>query len=190
MPHTTNKRMKTLTLDTNLSIDVRDRRPGYERILKILEWHKRDKVQIVVSNRLFEPDSSRMNAESLKLIHGILDEYSISRITPSVFRGGVSTLDGQDVLDGGSTHRTRAELDLFEQIAGRDPANRTRRVRQHIGDYDALCGHFSSRRDYFLTRDDKNVFSLEKRDRYLKELGLHIMSPKEFVDAFESEQDA
>lgn len=34
------------------------------------------------------------------------------------------------------------------------------------------------------------TYSHWKRDRYLKELGLHIMSPKEFVDAFESEQDA
>ena len=172
--------MKKLTFDTNIWIDLRDKRIGHEDISRILKWHDQGKVQIFTSNRFYEPDSSQMQQESLKSIEDIFEKHKIE-IVPSTLRSGVSALSGRDVLGGGSTNRSREEIILFRQIAGGEPSNK------NLADFDFLLGHFSDGRDYFITNDERRVFSHDKRARYLDELGLKVVSPKEFVDVFNRE---
>ena len=92
------------------------------------------------------------------------------------------------MLSGVHTDKTPEEISAFNRISGGDPITRPTRQPKSlnkefndIGDYDALYDHFCSKRDVFLTKDQKRVFSLDKRAKYRDELNLIIQDPDEFV---------
>lgn len=171
-----------VTLDTNLWIDLAQLRNGHEHVLTLLEWHKVGKIQIRVSDRFLSTDTVKMTDQERKeRILGIFEQYKINTV-PSTFRFGISTLSGADLLSGGFTNRTTGEMAIFRDIALVDPSQRKKEKSQHVGDFDALYDHFCSYGDVFLTRDNKNIFTDDKRDRFLAELGLQVESPRNFID--------
>lgn len=179
--------MTTVTLDTNLFILVIKERPGHQRVKDILSAHKYGLLSAAISSRLSLPDTVRMHHETKEKLHKLLSNYNITEVNPAMFRWGISVSSGPDLLSGGHTARTPEEILAFRRISGGDPVTRPTRQPMSldkefndIGDYDALYDHFCSKRDVFLTKDQKGVFSLDKRAKYKDQLNLIVQDPEEF----------
>ena len=177
--------MLTVTLDTGLLLALIDGKPTAEHVKTILRWHVNGKIHACVSNRIFDPDTSRMRADQVTELSNILNSNGIP-VIGSVARFGISRLDGLDLLSGGPTTRSREEMDEFSKIVGKDPSSLSSfcvgtRISNKIGDYDALRDHFASNRAIFITLDGKDYLHTDKRVTYWNQLHLKIMSPSEFV---------
>ena len=179
--------MLSVTLDTNLFITVIQERQGHQKIRDILTAHKNGLISAGISNRLFQPDTLRMHHDTKEKLHELLSSYDIDEVIPSRFRWGISLLSGLDLMSGGHTARTAEEILAFRRISGGDPVTRPTRQPMSldkefndIGDYDALYDHFCSKRDVFLTKDQKGVFSLDKRAKYKDQLNIIVQDPEEF----------
>ncbi|MFT5259008.1 MAG: hypothetical protein ACI9J2_001980 [Saprospiraceae bacterium] len=178
--------MEKLTLDTGLLIKAIEFKEGYESVLKICKWHADGKVLACVSNRLFNPDSVKMQDSQREKIRRLLEEYNIE-IMGNLFRLGVSPLSGKDMMSGSSTDRTEQEINEFKSIVGIDPTQLSSRsvgskLSNKIGDYDSLYEHFCKKRDVFLTFDGKDYFHKNHRSNYQSKLDLMILHPEEYVE--------
>jgi hypothetical protein len=180
--------MISVTLDTNLFILVIKQRPGYQKVKDILTAHRDGVISAVISSRAFQPDTLRMGHETKEKFHEMLSSYKIFERMPSRFRWGISVIGGVDLLSGGYTGRTPEEILEFKRISLGDPVTRPDRQPKtldksynDIGDYDALYDHFCNKRDVYLTKDHRRVFSLDKRPKYISELGLVVQDPDDFV---------
>ena len=179
--------MIIVTLDTNLLITVIQERQGHQKIRDILAANRRGVISAGISNRLFQPDTVRMDHETKEKLHELLSSYDITEVIPSRFRWGISLLSGLDLISGGHTARTAEEILAFRRISDGDPITRPTRQPKSldkefndIGDYDALYDHFCSKRDVFLTQEKGRTFSNDKRIAYKEELGLIIQDPEDF----------
>lgn len=175
--------MKKLTLDTGVLIQIIDDKPGAKEAKKLLEWHRDSEVEIYVSNRVFEHDTSKMRVAQVEKLRDLLEEFYIN-IQGASFRLNFSLLSGGDLLDGGLCQRTWEEMARFTVLVGMDPAEEYRASKtlsNKLGDYDSLLDHFASRRDVFITLDGKHYLDVNRRQRYAEQLGLIIQSPTEFL---------
>jgi hypothetical protein len=181
-----------LTVDTGLLIQLIDNKLGADDVRKIFDLHEKGAVQLYVSNRIFEHDTTKMSEPQLAQIKDLIQHAKVI-VDGAVFRSGFSLLSGGDLLSGGVSHRSQKELEKFGKLVGKDPVGEylaSSTISNKLGDYDALRDHFTSGRNIFLTADEKHYFATAQRQKYRKELGLIIQSPAEFLDEFGNLQDA
>ena len=175
--------MRTLTLDTCVWIKLIDGADEADAVGRLLDLHSQEAVEVVVSNRLYEHDTSKMDLAQITQLKSIFEERQI-KIQGSGFRNCFSLLSGGDLLSGGPTIRTPAEMHKFNAIVGKDPIithPQGPKLSNKFGDYDSLKDHYAVGRDVFITYDTKHYLSERFRDRYRSELGLIIMSPEHFL---------
>jgi hypothetical protein len=176
---------KKVTLDTGALICVIDKKPGWEDVEKIMSWHSEGKIQLFVSNRIFEPDTKGMHEDQVAGLEQLLHKYKVKR-WGSVYRTGFSSLSGADLLSGAAIRRSIDEMNQFRMIVGPDPTSLRKeqvgsKLSNMIGDYDSLIDHYADRRDVFVTLDTKHYLHKNKREAYQVKLELLIQSPTEFV---------
>jgi len=113
-------------------------------------------------------------------------------VASSPFRVGISRVGGPDVISGPVTvKRSSDDIVKFRKLLGDEPAslppaNVGKRLKNKIGDYDALSIHYTKGRDVFVTSDEHDYFHRARRAVYSKELGLIIQDPQEFVETWTS----
>jgi len=171
------------TLDTGVLILVLDGKPGANDVLKLLQWHREGKLELHVSNRVFEHDTRKMRATQIDELRKLLEEFDIP-VEGAAFRFNFSLLSGGDALDGGASVRTSEEMAHFTKLVGKDPAEEyasSKTLSNKFGDYDSLKDHFASGRDVFVTIDEKHYLDVHRRERYVEQLGLLILSPAKLV---------
>jgi len=176
--------MKKVTMDTGVLINILDAKPGAQDVQELLRWHKEGKIEIYVSNRVFEHDTRKMLQAQVQELQTLLKEYNIS-IEGAPFRLNFSLLSSRDLLSGGPSIRTPEEMKKFINLVGKDPSGQfasSKTLSNKLGDYDSLKDHFASGRDVFLTLDKKHYLDVHKRKRYEEQLGLVILSPTEFLE--------
>lgn len=173
-----------ITLDTCVLLDILDHGPA-SPYFGILEWHAAGKIEVTVSNRVFDPDTWKMSEAQQEQLGKLLADHKID-IGAAPFRLDISRLGGGDVLRGPYTKRSPDEVMRFRQIVGMGPSAvpPSKKLRNEIGDYDALDCHFMEARDVFVTLDKRGYFAKAKRQTYERELGLIIQSPEEFIASF------
>jgi DUF2934 family protein len=186
-------RRPILTVDTSVWLNWLDKKPGSEHVERILTWHSIGLVKVVGSNRIIDPDTWKMDLIQQEQLENEFKRRNIEKIGSSA-RAGISRVGGLDVLGGYPSERTAEEMKSFRKIVGQDPASLPKEtvgktIYRKIGDYDALYDHFISKRDIFITRDNKDYSHKTKRDTYWNTLGLTIQSPQEFVYQFGAEID-
>jgi|SRR5271157_1097619 len=178
-----------VTIDTCVWIEFIDNNTRAQEVAQILEWHVQGLIQVVVSNRVFDPDVQ--SAENRRALTKLFSQHRI-QIVPSAFRWGFSRLSCGDVLNGLATLRSGSELEKFAKLVGREPAtlpkqNIGAKLSNKIGDYDSLRDHYRSGRDVFVTLDRRDYFAVSKREKYKRELGLIVQDPSEFIALFASQ---
>jgi hypothetical protein len=94
------------------------------------------------------------------------------------------------VLGSVTDYRTVEEIALFRQLI-KEPTTLNKsqvgnRLANKIADYDTLFNHFEKGRDVLITLDKKDLFTPDKRRLYKEKLGIIILSPRDFVECFES----
>ena len=176
-------RMKTATLDTGVLILALDDKPGANDTWVLLQWHRDGRLELHVSNRVFEHDTRRMDSAQVDALRALLGEFDVA-IKGAAFRSDFSLLSGGDFLSGGPSVRTSEEMARFTKLVGKDPAEEyasSKSLSNKLGDYDALKEHFASGRNVFITTDKKHYLDVNRRPRYAEQLGLVILTPAEFV---------
>lgn len=173
----------TVTVDTSVLLDILDHGSN-SSFHKLLQWHDSGKIEIAVSNRVIDPDTWRMGEKQQSELNKLLERHGIN-ICSAPFRWNISKLGGRDVLSGPQSNRSPEDVVKFRKIVGPDPAVGTpsRKLSNRIGDYDALQQHFMKKRDVFLTLDRRGYFAKQMRETYVRELGLIVQSPEEFIAA-------
>ncbi|MES2040064.1 MAG: hypothetical protein V4495_19790 [Pseudomonadota bacterium] len=175
--------MKHVTVDTAVLITLIDDKPGASVIRELFKWHKDGKINLFVSNRVFEHDTSKMRAAQVDELRALLSNHNVE-IESSGFRTDFSLLSGGDLLNGGSSTRTSEEMSSFTKLVGKDPTEEypsSKTISRKLGDYDSLTDHFATNKDVFLTLDTKHYLAMALRQKYQEELGLIILSPEEFL---------
>jgi hypothetical protein len=176
--------MKTsVTLDTSVLLDILDHGPN-SRFCKIMEQHDLGTIDVAISNRVNDPDTWKMRPGQREALRRLIADHKVT-VCSAPFRLDISKLGGRDVLQGAGRKRSPGEVENFKRLVGNGPDtdSRSKKLKNQIGDYDALECHFLANRDVFVTLDKRGYFSQERRDRYKRELGLIIQSPEEFVAA-------
>ena len=180
-----------VTVDTGPWLDVVDELGDqYEYILKILEWHKQESIELFATSRILQ-DTAKKGTPRYRQLRTILNDINNITISPCYDRWNFSTWNGPDVVLGSVTvHRTVEEIALFRQLI-KDPTTLNKsqvgnRLSNKIGDYDTLFNHFEKGRDVFITLDKRDIFAPDKRRLYKDRLGIIILSPRDFVECFES----
>jgi hypothetical protein len=137
------------------------------------------------STRVRLHDAAGMYSEQQKALSDLMLHLRV-REASSVFRFDVSFMDGPDFLGPYAGKRTADELVRFERLVGCDPARLSResvggKMKNKIGDYDALRDHYMSGRDAFITLDTRDYLHVSRRPEYRRELGLIVQAPTEFL---------
>jgi hypothetical protein len=65
-----------VTIDTNAWIQWRGKKGCYQQIEQILQWQTEGKVQIFVSNRMYDPDTWEMYPDQRAEIFNALNEMN------------------------------------------------------------------------------------------------------------------
>lgn len=182
--------MKHVTVDTAVLITLIDDKPGASVVRELLKRHKDGKINLFVSNRVFEHDTRKMRVAQVEKLRALLSDHNVE-IESSGFRTDFSLLSGGDVLSGGSSERTSEEMFSFTKLVGKDPIEEypaSKTISRKLGDYDSLRDHFATKKDVFLTLDTKHYLATELRQKYQKDLGLVILSPAEFLENCNAER--
>lgn len=184
--------MQKITFDTNILIDIEEKREGYEDILKIIELHNNKKITIsipaiIASEKLIEKNKIT-NFNIFKNYITNLDFKDIDILKPLCYPG-LAFLD-YCVLAG----KTTIELDhkihriLFPEIEleHTDYCLKRNLTNDHIYrewknakvDVLIMWCHIFYGNDIFITRDN----NFKKHIKELSEIAnINIMTPKEFV---------
>jgi hypothetical protein len=181
--------MVRATVDTAPWLDVLDRRGCVAEMDLMLSWHDAGRIRLFASSRLFDPDTDAMHTPQRGPLRSLLQEHGID-VVGAPFRLGMSRLGGPDLLGGTATTRSPDELRRFIQVVGPDPSTLSapavgKAFGRKAADYDALHTHFGGGNDVFVTLDTKDYLHVTKRGAYSARLNLVIMSPAEFVAAYE-----
>lgn len=164
--------MKKVTLDTGSFLVVLDSKPEAQIVLEILSWHKSKKIEVYVSNRIFDHDTTRMREDQVDSLSNLIESHKISVEGP-VFRSSFSISDGRDLLSGGPSLSTPEEIRHFKKLVGVDPAvqhHSSSTLSNKLGDYDSLKDHYCAKRDVFVTMDKKHYLAAEMRPKYAQQL--------------------
>jgi len=153
--------------------------------LQILKWHDEGKIIVTVSNRVFDPDTRKMSEEQRDRLKRLLADHRIE-ILGAPFRFGISRFGAGDLLGGPQHERSPREVEDFRRIVGMGPSASppSKKLKNQIGDYDALQGYFMKGGDVFVTLDEKGYLSRGKREKYEQKLGLVVESPEELMSRF------
>jgi hypothetical protein len=175
-----------VTVDTCVLLDILDKGSG-SRFCKLIEWHDSGRIEVAVSNRVRGSDTRKMQEKQRDELGCLLRDHSI-KICPAPFRLGFSTLGGGDALGGPKSSRSPEEVAKFRKIVGLGPTfgPASKKVSNEVGDYDALQGDFIAKRHVFLTLDRRGYFAAQRREIYIRELGLIVQSPEEFIASQQS----
>src|SRR6267142_944146 len=88
--------MLALTLDTAPLLDWLDERPAGLNVAQIIQWHSAGLIEVAISNRVFDPDTSRMQQHQQRRLRDKLENLGVV-VTPSSFRLGISRWSSGDV---------------------------------------------------------------------------------------------
>ncbi len=121
-----------------------------------------------------------MRASQVESLKKIFTDYSVS-IDKAGFRFDLSKFGDGDFFSGVSKSGKRAK---FRNVFNVDPTRRKsdetgNKLKNWIGDYDALMYHFLNNRDVFVTYDMKVYMTEEKRKLAHEQLGLLILGPEQ-----------
>lgn len=159
--------MITLTLDSNVLFCGLDGSTEQKAAFQaIWEIHDAGIANIALTSRFDEDKAADQNLERVKR------HYRIARIfdtIPTAFRVDVSII-GQDVIAG----EMASQLEALFGIGSRP-------FEKHntMCDVDHLYGHWSAKRDYFLTYD-RGILTKQAE---LAELGISVIDPLDFAAA-------
>ena len=167
-----------LTLDTNVLWDAADTSRGewHKKAQRLLNLHDQGACEIYRTTRVevdvpLPPVSDRLNA---------LPQLAAPPIG-TAFRLDYSALGSGDVLADEIWVEQEARLRaiIFTGIPEKGRKERSRKA-----DLDHLMGHWRSRNDVFVTRDEA---ILRARERLLDECGIRVMGPKDVLRLLSSD---
>lgn len=145
-------------------------------------------IKIYSSSRIFNYDFTRKFSEQIDEIKEIMDRLGVETTSSPFSFGSVndSKTVGSAFGDGDffSSIGSSEDETLFQKIVGQRPQSRVhfcKNLPNHIGDYDALEQHYLNGYDAFITYDKKGFLHVKEREKYKRELGLHIFSPDELL---------
>ena len=183
--------MKTLTVtvDTSVWIAWINRQVGFDDVSKLLEWHKKNFLELWNTSRVLQ-DTAGMDTKQSESLQALFEEYGI-QLSPCPARYNYSVWNGPDIYAGSSIEKRSAEEIIKFRKMIPEPTSLSKdqignKLSNKLGDYDALKNHYEKNRDVFLTRDKRDIFHKNKRPLYRAELGLIILDPADFIVEYHS----
>ncbi|MBC8358349.1 MAG: hypothetical protein H8E54_05310 [Candidatus Aminicenantes bacterium] len=192
--------MKKVTLDTNILIDLEEKRKGYKTILKIIELHNKKKLKInipaiIASEKLLE-DKHITNFHQFKDYLKTLGFKDVELTLPIFYVGmcyvNFCVVPGEDEIKlDHDIHKIlfpNIESEYREFCANRkfNPETIHPKWRRTKVDVQILWCHIFYKKDVLVTRDKNFKRHIDELSSIAK---LVIMKPEEFLSTQQSNQE-
>jgi len=163
--------MLKVTIDTNVIIDEKK----YRLLTQIKQLAGQGLIDIAVTTRVVA-DKDQDEIKTRKAKH--LKEFDHYPKVGTLVRLNFSRLDSGDFLAGEEDVQISRQIEkvLFGKISAND-----KRAHNKMADVDHLGGHYFTKRDVFITQDDR---MWKKRNVLREQLGIVIEKPQEFLSRF------
>ena len=152
--------MERITLDTNVVLDILEKRQGYEYVELIFDKYLSNEINLAITTRI----SHELGKTCEKL-----DKVAVLLELPSGFKTNISKVN-KDLISYALESIPICKL-LFP--------NTIHYNRHQVFDADILAAHKCSGRDSFLTRDSKMI---KKRESLETIFGIKVLTPEEYVN--------